>query len=280
MGSATVMGNRSTVQESNAALLAFATEVAQRAGKVTLDHFRRGVAVEWKRDGSPVTAADREAEACCRELIQRRFPDDGILGEEFGEKGAGAARRWILDPIDGTRSFVRGVPLYGVLVAVEIAGRATVGVAHFPALGETVAAALGEGCWRDGVRCRVSAVAELGQSLILTTDTELLDGRGCGAGWRRLTGAAQIARTWGDCYGHALVATGRAEAMIDAALAPWDAAALLPIITEAGGAYGDWQGRRDHLGGSGISTNAILDGAVRALLGAGAGGGQSAPVAE
>lgn len=268
------------MNETNAALLEFAVDLAVRAGEVTLAHFRRELAVEWKDDRSPVTIADREAERRCRQLIEARFPDDGILGEEFGATNPAARRRWILDPIDGTRSFVRGVPLYGVLVALEVDGEPTVGVLHFPALGETVAAANGEGCWHDGRRCRVSDVSDLEHALVLTTDTVLLQRYGRDDGWQRLAARAEISRTWGDCYGHALVATGRAEVMIDPVLEPWDAAALVPVISEAGGVYSDWHGRADHRGGSGISTNLALDRAVRSALGVGTGGDPSRPVAQ
>ena len=247
-------------------LLEFAVEVAWRAGRVTLAHFQTGIAAEAKADASPVTVADREAERLARELIEARFPQDGILGEEFGATRPDAARRWILDPIDGTRSFVRGVPLYGVMLALEEGGDAVLGVLHFPALGETVYAARGEGCWWDGRRARVSAVDRLEDAVVLTTDVENIEARGFGAGWERLRRRVSFVRTWGDCYGHALVATGRAEAMLDPILSPWDAAALRPIVEEAGGVYTDWTGNPTHLGESGVSTNAALSAEVRRLL--------------
>lgn len=245
-------------------LLEFAVEVAWRAGRVTLAHFQTGVGIDRKADGSPVTVADREAERLARDLIQARFPDHGIIGEELGETRPDAARRWILDPIDGTRSFVRGVPLYGVMVALEDGGEAALGVLHFPALqGETVFAARGEGCWWDGRRARVSEEADLSRALLLTTDAERLAKEGHSDAWIGLGAKAELVRTWGDCYGHALVATGRAEAMFDPVLAPWDAAALAPIVAEAGGRFTDWGGSATHTGGSGISTNSALADAIR-----------------
>lgn len=247
-------------------LMEAAVEVAWQAGRVTLAHFQVGVDVERKEDATPVTVADREAERRARELIDRRFPGDGILGEEFGACRDGARRRWILDPIDGTRSFVRGVPLYGVLVAVEEEDEAVVGVLHFPALGETVCAARGEGCWWNGRRASVSEVARLDEALVLCTEAEDLERQGHADGWDRLRHDAGLVRTWGDCYGHALVATGRAEVMLDPVLAPWDAAALAPVIREAGGTFTDWSGVSGHRGGSGISTNAALARQVRDLL--------------
>jgi histidinol-phosphatase len=246
--------------------LDFAVELAWRAGRVALAHYQTGVAVEAKPDTSPVTEADRAAERVLRELIETRFPDDGIVGEEYGTLRQDAERRWILDPIDGTRSFVSGVPLFGSLVALEERGTPVVGVMHFPGLGETVYAAAGEGCWWDGRRARVSPVGALADALVLTTDVENIERTGRGDEWDRLRRKAGTTRTWGDCYGHALVATGRAEAMVDPIMSIWDAAALRPIIEEAGGVFTDWSGAPTHDGGSAISTNARLAGAVRDLL--------------
>ena len=247
--------------------LEFAVDVARRAGRVTLRYFREGVRAEWKADATPVTEADREAERLCRQLIGERFPEDGVLGEEFGDDRPDAQRRWIVDPIDGTRSFVRGVPLYGVLLALEVGGDARVGVIHFPALEETVAAGRGLGCWWNDARCRVSTVDRLEEALLLCTDAESLTAEGHGPEWAALAERAEMTRTWGDCYGHALVATGRAEAMVDPILADWDAAPLLPIVLEAGGHFTDWRGRTTHRGGSGVATNARLAGPVRQALG-------------
>jgi histidinol-phosphatase len=248
--------------------LDFAVEVAWRAGRATLAHYQTGTRAETKADATPVTVADRAAERVCRELIAERFPYDAILGEEEGETGAGAEQRWILDPIDGTRSFVRGVPFFGVMVALEHDGRAVLGVLHFPALDETVYAAAGLGCWWDGRRARVSDVDRLGDALVLTTDAQALTRGPRAASWSRLAGSAGLCRTWGDCYGYALVATGRAEAMLDPVLSIWDAAALGPIIDEAGGVFTDWDGTAGHFVDSAVATNGALATAVRELLAA------------
>ncbi|MGH7476101.1 MAG: histidinol-phosphatase [Longimicrobiales bacterium] len=247
----------------------FAVELAWLAGRSTLAHFQTGVAAEAKPDLTPVTAADRAAERLLRERIEARFPEDGILGEELGEARPGARRRWILDPIDGTRSFVRGVPLFGVMIGLEEADDVVVGVLHFPALQETVSAARGLGCFLNGRRTRVSEVDRLEEALILTTDAERLPRQGRSEGWDALRFDAAFVRTWGDCYGHALVATGRAEAMIDPVSAPWDAAALRPIVEEAGGVFTDLMGHATHLGGSAISTNRALADVVRNRLAVG-----------
>jgi histidinol-phosphatase len=246
-------------------LMDFGVEVAWRAGRAALAHYQTGIAAETKADRSPVTAADRAAEQVARGLIGLRFPGDAILGEEEGESGAGSGRRWIIDPIDGTRAFVRGVPLYGVLIALEVDQRAVLGVMYFPALDETVYAATGLGCWWNGRRATVSDVARLDEALVLTTDVNFGDPARA-AGWDRLRQAADTARTWGDCYGYALVATGRAEAMVDPVLSIWDAAALLPIVEEAGGRFTSWDGRDGHHHGSAVATNAVLADDVRRLL--------------
>jgi histidinol-phosphatase len=247
-------------------LLDFAVEVAWHAGRATLAHYQTGIAAEAKADLSPVTAADRAAERSARSRIEARFPEDAILGEEEGEVRTGAARRWILDPIDGTRSFVRGVPLYGVLVALESEGEAVLGVMHFPALEETVYAANGLGCRWNGRPASVSAVDRLEDALLVTTDAASIEREGRGAGWARLRDGSGMWRTWGDCYGYALVATGRAEVMVDPVLSLWDAAALGPIIREAGGVFSEWPGPGSSPLSSAVATNAVLAAEVRRLL--------------
>lgn len=247
-------------------LLEAAAELARVAGDVAMGHFRSGVRVETKGDGSPVTVADRAAETAAREWIARRFPDDGILGEEFGEERPGARRRWVLDPIDGTKSFVRGVPLWGTLVAVAEGDRVLAGAAYFPAAGELVAAAPGEGCWWNGERCRVSAVSRLEEATVLTTDERFREEPEWRARWTRLADRALVSRSWGDCYGYLLVATGRAEVMVDPRLSAWDSAALEPIVTEAGGVFTDWAGTPTAFGGSAIATNRGVAAAAREIL--------------
>ncbi|MGH7502537.1 MAG: histidinol-phosphatase [Longimicrobiales bacterium] len=247
-------------------LLEFATDIAWHAGRLTLAHFQTGVAVERKSNASPVTLADRDAERYLRERIEERFPHDGIVGEEFGAVREGAARRWIIDPIDGTRTFVHGVPLYGVLVALEAGDDVQLGVIHLPALDETVCAATGNGCWWNSRRARVSTTASLDHALVLATSVENLERSGDREGWDGLRAHVEMCRTWGDCYGYALVATGRAEAMIDGRLALWDAAAVAPIVREAGGIVTDVAGEPSHRNGSLIATNSALGEPIRRLL--------------
>lgn len=236
-------------------ILRAADEFAREAGEITMRYFGGIVEHDAKTDGSPVTRADRESEERIRARIEARWPDHGILGEEFGVTREDAEVRWILDPIDGTRSFMRGVPLYGVLIGVECAGEPIVGVAHFPALGETVAAGKGFGAYLNDNPCAVSDVDSLERSLVLTTDAERILSRPQGPGFRSLMQGCDFSRTWGDCYGHILVATGRAEVMVDPVLSSWDAGPLLTILQEAGGRFTDLSGEATIHGGSGISSN-------------------------
>jgi len=248
------------------ALLDAVHEAARVAGDVAMRHYRTSLAVESKADGSPVTIADREAESAVREWIGRRFPEDGIEGEELGVLRADARRRWIVDPIDGTKTFVRGVPLWGTLVAIVEGTDVLAGAAFFPAVDEMVVAALGEGMWWNDARCCVSRVDRIERATVLTTDERFIGDDAKRAAWRRLTERALISRTWGDCYGYMLVATGRAEVMADGRMSAWDAAALVPIIEEAGGAFTDWTGARTAFGGNAIATNGALAVQTRELL--------------
>ncbi len=242
-------------------LLGFAHQLAWQAGKITLRYFQSDLTVDRKADESPVTVADREAEAYLRAAITARYPSHAILGEEEGLSGdSGASHQWILDPIDGTKTFIRGVPLYGVMIGLVRDGEPVLGVVNMPALGEIVYAARGEGCWLNGRPCRVSTISTLRESLVVATVAHGYDEYGKEQAFRRILDAAGLFRTWGDCYGHLLVAMGRAEVALDPIMNVWDAAALLPILQEAGGSYTDWQGRPTIDGGEGISTNgAVLD---------------------
>lgn len=251
------------------AWLEVAEALAREAGSRTLRWFGADPEVSTKGDGSPVTLADRDAEEFLRSGIERRFPTHGIVGEEFGASRADAAVRWIIDPIDGTRSFVRGVPLYAVLVGIEEEGEAVAGVMHFPALGgETLSACVGSGLrWRGGTGSGVSGITDVASALVLTTDprASMLHPR-WGAGWGRLVERAGTVRGWGDAWGHALVATGRAEAMVDPELFLWDAAPILPILREAGGRFTSIPGEARIDGGSGVSSNGRLHDELLGLL--------------
>ena len=253
-------------------LMDFAARAAEGAGRITLEHFGHA-AVEFKGDGSEVTAADREAERFLRRTIADAFPEDGILGEEEGEEKDDAAEhdasaaapsryRWIVDPIDGTRSFGSGVPLYGVLLALELDGTPILGCCHLPALKETVVAARGAGAWVNGSAARVSRCEQLGDARVVTSGLEYWRDWGSEAGtqgWQSLLGATRFARTWGDCYGYVLIATGRGEIMADpAAGAPWDFAPMLPIIEEAGGRFTSISGEPVGSWTTALASNGVL----------------------
>ena len=250
-----------------------AAEAAARvAGAVALRHYRAGVAVETKRDGTPVSVADRQAEEAVRSWLEARFPKDGIVGEELGAARPEARRRWLVDPIDGTKTFIRRVPLWGTLVALVEGEEVLAGAAFFPAVEELVVAARGAGCLWNGAPAHVSEVARLADSTVLATDERFGRDALKRRRWSGLVDTAAQSRSWGDCYGYLLVATGRAEVMVDGVMADWDAAALQPIVEEAGGVFSDWKGRRTAFGGDTIATNRALAGPVRALLVEDAGG--------
>jgi histidinol-phosphatase len=239
--------------------LEFAVNASWQAGRVTLAHFHTNLDVETKADASPVTIADRQAEQKLRDLIQRYWPDHGILGEEFGRQPGTSSLTWILDPIDGTKSFIHGVPLYAVLMALVDGDSAPLlGVIHFPALNETIYAGQGEGCFWDGRRAHVSQVSRLDEALLLSSELNNFVDNGRGTAWQRLIDATPVQRTWGDAYGYSLVATGRAELMVDAAMAVWDCAPLQVVLEEAGGTFTDWQGTPTIYGGEALATNGAL----------------------
>ena len=241
-----------------------ALTAAREAGRKTLEFFRGDdLGMELKADNSPVTVADRQAELLLRERIGNLFPDDGIVGEEYGQQQGSTGYRWILDPIDGTKSFVSGVPLYGTLVGVEYEGRSVIGVIDIPALGECVYAAAGRGCWylqgtEPARQTRVSETQRLGQGLLVTTQIDSFAVRNARDAFESLQRQAAITRTWGDCYGYLLVVTGRAVAMVDPLMNIWDAAALQPVLEEAGGTFTDWQGEPTIHSGEGVATNGAV----------------------
>jgi histidinol phosphatase-like enzyme (inositol monophosphatase family) len=242
-----------------------AIEFAKQAGAFTLDYFYDpGLVVERKRDATPVTAADRGAERILRERISERFPQDSIVGEEFPVREGTSEYRWILDPIDGTKSFIHGVPTYSTLIGIEKNGEPVIGVIALPALREVLWASKGEGAWHETprsekpVRARVSACPALDCGLFLVSEVLTFTKTGRLDAYLELQNTAGLTSSWGDAYGYFLVATGRAEVMIDPDLNLWDAAPLLPIITEAGGHFTDWQGNPTIHNEEAVATNGIL----------------------
>jgi histidinol phosphatase-like enzyme (inositol monophosphatase family) len=254
------------------ARLVLALQIAREAGKITLEYFRRDdLEVERKGDDSPVTIADRRAEEHLRNRIAEAFAHDGVVGEELTDTPGSSAFRWIVDPIDGTKSFIHGVPLYGTLIGIELEGEPVAGVIQIPALDECVYACKGQGAWYvQGQKAKrpakVSKTAPLAQGVFLTTAVPTFDEIDRHDVYERLESTARLTRTWGDCYGYLLVATGRAELMVDPIAAVWDLAPLLPILEEAGGAFTDWQGRRTIHSGQALATNGLIQEEVLALV--------------
>lgn len=249
-----------------------AIDMAQEAGELILRYYQNpALAVEQKVDDSPVTIADREAEQLIRRRIAAAFPEDAILGEEYGQQSGTSGWRWILDPVDGTKSFIHGVPLFGTLIGVEQAGRAEIGVCRMPALGEMAYAASGQGCWwqqgdAEPVAAHVTNVSSFSDALFCYTSRGYFHASGQNAVFDTLLNGCRISRGWGDCYGHLLVATGRADAIVEPGLHPWDAAAVIPLIREAGGHFLDWDGHESFTSGTGISVNDALKDEVLSLV--------------
>ncbi|MDB5049295.1 MAG: histidinol-phosphate phosphatase [Fibrobacteres bacterium] len=235
-----------------------ALRMAGEAKKIILSYFRTGLQVETKSDNSPVTIADRESEEALRNLMERHTPDYGIIGEEFGTQAGKADREWVIDPIDGTKAFIHGVPLFGTLLALLEGGKPIVGVIALPALGHVLHASLGGGCLLDGKPCRVSAVSRLEDSLILDGSISTMERLGHGPAWAALRARAKLHRGWGDCYGHFMVATGCAEAMVDPVVSVWDVAPMAIILPEAGGRFSALSGNDSITEKSGISSNGLI----------------------
>lgn len=253
-------------QPTHQDLLQFALDAVWQAGRITLGYFQTGVRADRKADNTPVTIADRQAEQKVRELITKYWPDHGIHGEEFGKAATDSRYTWIIDPIDGTKSFISGVPLYSNLLALMDGDKAVLGIINLPALNEMVYAVRGEGCFWNGRRAHVSSIDKLENAVALCSEMESWERYGRLPAWQRIVNATYVQRTWGDGYGYALIATGRAEIMVDPIQAVWDAAPLQIILEEAGGTFTDWKGTPTIHSGEGIATNGLLLNQVLALV--------------
>ncbi|MBL8086499.1 MAG: hypothetical protein JNM85_00325 [Chthonomonas sp.] len=234
----------------------FAIETALMAGRSTRAHFQSSVTVDRKRDMSPVTVADRHAETLIRDAIRERYPEDGIYGEEHGISGT-ADRRWVIDPIDGTKSFICGVPLYATLLSYEIEGEVKLGIAYFPALDELVCAELGGGTHWNGRPARVSSNTQLENATLCIGGHKTAAERGVSQAFEKLSYQVLATRTWSDAYGHALVATGRVDAMIDPRVEHYDISAMSIIVSEAGGTFTRLNGDPT-LGTDAISSSGVF----------------------
>lgn len=251
-------------QPSSQQLLDVAVAAAKVAGRHTLKFFNPSTAVEFKADKSPVTQADKEAELLVRDHLLAAFPTHSVLGEEHGSVAGDPDYQWVVDPIDGTKSFIHGVPLYGTLIGLQVKGVPTVGVIYLPATDDIVFAATGLGCFHNDARTKVSDVADMSDALLLCSDAVMAIERS--DAFLTLARQCKYSRTWGDAYGYYLVATGRAEVMIDPAMNPWDCAAIIPVIQEAGGHCSSWAGQVTIDGGDLFAANAKLAKTVQHVL--------------
>ena len=250
--------NTDTLSPELAELVKLAELAARASAQIILPHFRTSLDVQTKADGSPVTIADKDAERCILDLIREHRPNDGWLGEEFGAQPGSSGYQWIIDPIDGTLAFIHGVPFFGTLIALQKDGQSILGLINMPALNEIIIGVTGAGTFYNGQPARVSQTADIAQATIITTSFTTLLQYNRQQGFNKLVQQAKEARTWGDCYGYLLVATGRAEIMMDPILSPWDIAPMLPIITEAGGKLTDLDGHNEFPQKHVIATNGLL----------------------
>jgi histidinol-phosphatase len=245
-----------------------AFEAAREGGAIALRYFRGPFEVRIKADQSPVTEADHAVEQAIVRRLRRGFPDIGVLGEEFGAEGS-QERRWIVDPIDGTKNFVRGIPHWATLLALEEEGEVTLGVVHAPATGDLFWARRGEGAFANGVRLRVSAVDRLAAATLLHSSLSYLRALRPGGYWDgflRLVDATERQRGFGDYYGYTFVLRGQAELMLEADLKPWDLAPFKVLFEEAGGRLTDFEGRPTIYSGTVLASNGRLHEAALALL--------------
>ncbi len=239
-------------------MLEFATEIAFQAGQLTLAYFQTGTQPDFKADDSPVTIADKKAEELIRARIEKAYPSHGILGEEFGESNKASSHRWIIDPIDGTKAFMKGVPLYAVLIGLEIDGRIEAGVSYFPGTGDMVYAASHEGCYWNGRRAYVSDTKTLDRAYFAHTDIGAFAKYGRGEALERILKSTYHRVGWSDAYGHMLVATGRVDIMIDPIMNAWDCGPFPVLLREAGGYFGDLSGKETIYGNEALSTTKTL----------------------
>lgn len=213
-----------------------------RAGKLAWDYFERGIEHELKADQTPVTIADREAEQLLRDTFHQRFPGDGFLGEEYGEEPSATGFRWIIDPIDGTKNYVRGVPVFATLVGLEWDGAMVAGFAYVPAMDRLYHAVRGGGAFRNDRPIRASTVDRLEKVNLVYTSIDWFDKTGTTPFFLDLVRVVERSRGFGDYFGFLLVAEGAADIVLEPQIAPWDIAALKPIVEEAGGTFTNWHG--------------------------------------
>jgi histidinol-phosphatase len=243
-----------------------AISAAKVGGEVALRYFRTGLTVEYKGDRSPVTQADRECEQRITEVLLEAFPDYGVVGEEFGER-SGARARWIIDPIDGTKNFIRGIPYFATLIGLEEDGEVTAGVIYAPAVDDLLYAQKGQGAFDGGGRLHVSRITPLRQGLLVFGGIAVFREAGRWDAFERLVRASGRQRGFGDYFGHTFVARGQAEAMVELDLKPWDLAPIKIIVEEAGGRFTDFTGAATIYGGTAIASNGVVHDEILQLIG-------------
>jgi len=249
-------------------LLTTAIEAAKAAGEIALHYFRTNLTVETKADHTPVTRADRECEAKIVEILSARFPDHGFLGEELGERSGRSGARWIIDPIDGTKNFIRGIPFFTTLIAFEEEGEIIAGVMYAPAVNELLYARKGQGAFADDHRIHVSAVTNLSEAMLVHGGLKDLKVRPCWQPFLRLVELTSRQRGFGDALGHSMVICGQAEVTLEPEIKPWDVAASKIVVTEAGGRFSDFAGSSSIYTGSAVISNGwVHDEVIRVLQG-------------
>lgn len=248
-------------------LVAFCSQLADVSGQIIRRYYRTDYTIDTKQDASPVTIADREAELAMRSLIAEHYPEHGVLGEEFGHHQPDAAFQWVLDPIDGTKNFISHSYLFGTLIALLHDGQPLLGVIHQPVTGDLM---VGDGHQTrlNGKPVQVRPCARIEDALLLASDHWTAGEYQNAAFYANLVNRAKLYRTWGDCHGYLLVASGGADIMCDPVMAPWDLLALIPIIRGAGGTITDWQGADPVRGSSAVATaGGVHDEVIRLLNG-------------
>lgn len=234
-----------TPQKSD--LMRVALEAIQHSRKVILKYYGTQIEAEWKEDQTPFTVADQGAEEAIREFLMKETPEFGLIGEEFGAEQMSTEWNWIIDPIDGTKSFMKSVPLFGTLLALYHKETPVLGIIDLPALNSTLWAEDGCGAWVDGHRAQVSNIHQMANATILSGTVNTMEDLGHGPSFQKLRNSAWLYRGWGDCFGYYQVATGKAEVMVDPVVSIWDVAPLPVIMKEAGGDYSDFLGGKDIL---------------------------------
>jgi histidinol-phosphatase len=243
-----------------------ALEAVSRSGPLALHYFEQALNVEWKEDESPVTVADRETETVLRQALCSAFPQDGFLGEEYGDQPGTSGFRWIIDPIDGTRNFVRGIPIWATLVGLEYRGERIAGIVDIPTLRQTYHALRGEGAYRGDKRIRVSDVDTLGQAVLYYTSLSWFLKAGLEQAFLEIVRRTYMQRGFGDFWPYVLIAQGSGDVMLEHGVHAWDVAAIQPLVEEAGGRFSNWDGGADIFKPDVIVTNGKLHEEVLGII--------------